>query len=84
MAADLLGLTSLPIVKMGSPDAYPVVARRADEGLHQVGLGQGGAQQPGALANYLFMGSDEGVERAAGLYSLVVETAKLNGLDPEA
>ncbi len=30
------------------------------------------------------MGSDEGVERAAGLYSLVVETAKLNGLDPEA
>jgi transposase len=33
--------------------------------------------------NYLFMGSDEGGERAASLYSLV-ETAKLNGLDPEA
>jgi hypothetical protein len=32
--------------------------------------------------NYLFMGSDEGGERAASLYSLV-ETAKLNGLDPE-
>jgi hypothetical protein len=33
--------------------------------------------------NYLFMGSDAGGERAAAMYSLV-ETAKLNGLDPEA
>ena len=33
--------------------------------------------------NYLFAGSDRGAERAAALYSLV-ETAKLNGLDPEA
>jgi hypothetical protein len=33
--------------------------------------------------NYLFMGSDTGGERAAAIYSLV-ETAKLNGLDPEA
>lgn len=33
--------------------------------------------------NYLFMGSDAGGERAASFYSLV-ETAKLNGLDPEA
>jgi transposase len=33
--------------------------------------------------NYLFMGSDAGGERAAGIYSLV-ETAKLNGLDPQA
>lgn len=33
--------------------------------------------------NYLFMGSDDGGERAASLYSLL-ETAKLNGLDPEA
>lgn len=32
--------------------------------------------------NYLFMGSDGGGERAASLYSLM-ETAKLNGLDPE-
>ncbi len=31
--------------------------------------------------NYLFIGSDAGGERAAALYSLV-ETAKLNGLDP--
>jgi len=32
--------------------------------------------------NYLFMGSNDGGERAASLYSLV-ETAKLNALDPE-
>ena len=32
--------------------------------------------------NYLFMGSNAGGERAAAFYSLV-ETAKLNGLDPE-
>ncbi|HWH73359.1 MAG TPA: IS66 family transposase [Methylibium sp.] len=34
-------------------------------------------------SNYLFMGSDEGGHRAASLYSLV-ETAKLNALDPQA
>ena len=33
--------------------------------------------------NYLFAGSDAGGERAAMLYTLI-ETAKLNGLDPEA
>jgi transposase len=33
--------------------------------------------------NYLFAGSDIGGQRAAAIYSLI-ETAKLNGLDPEA
>lgn len=33
--------------------------------------------------NYLFLGSDAGGERAAIIYTLA-ETAKLNGLDPEA
>ena len=33
--------------------------------------------------NYLFVGSDAGGERAAGIYSLV-QSAHLNGLDPEA
>jgi hypothetical protein len=33
--------------------------------------------------NFLFLGSDAGGERAAVLYS-VLESAKLNGLDPEA
>ena len=50
-----------------SPD--PAAAERA---LRGVALGRN---------NYLFMGSDAGGERAASLYSLV-ETAKLNGLDP--
>jgi transposase len=33
--------------------------------------------------NYLFLGSDVGGKRAAILYT-VLETAKLNGLDPQA
>jgi hypothetical protein len=33
--------------------------------------------------NFLFVGSDTGGDRAAILYTLI-ETAKLNGLDPEA
>lgn len=33
--------------------------------------------------NWLFAGSDSGAQRAAGMYTLI-ETAKLNGLDPEA
>jgi transposase len=33
--------------------------------------------------NYLFAGSDSGGNRAAAIYSLI-ETCKLNGLDPEA
>ena len=45
----------------------------AERALRGVSLGRG---------NYLFMGSDAGGQRAAAIYSLV-ETAKLNGLDPE-
>jgi transposase len=33
--------------------------------------------------NYLFAGSDQGGERAAAIYSLI-QTAKLNAMDPEA
>jgi hypothetical protein len=33
--------------------------------------------------NFLFLGSDAGGDRAAIIYT-VAETAKLNGLDPEA
>ncbi len=33
--------------------------------------------------NWLFAGSDHGGQRAAVLYSLI-QTAKMNGLDPEA
>ena len=47
--------------------------KAAERALRGVALGRG---------NYLFMGSDAGGQRAAAIYSLV-ETAKLNGLDPE-
>ena len=33
--------------------------------------------------NYLFVGSNDGGDRAAAIYTLI-GTAKLNGLDPEA
>jgi transposase len=33
--------------------------------------------------NFLFLGSDEGGRRAAIFYT-IIETAKLNGLDPQA
>jgi transposase len=46
----------------------------AERALRGVALGR---------SNFLFMGSDAGGERAAAMYSLV-ESAKLNGLDPEA
>jgi hypothetical protein len=46
----------------------------AERALRAVALGR---------KNYLFAGSDAGGERAAAIYSLT-ETAKLNGLDPEA
>ena len=36
-----------------------------------------------ARKNWLFAGSDKGGERAAAIYSLI-ETTKLNGIDPEA
>lgn len=45
----------------------------AERALRGVALGR---------SNYLFMGSDSGGERAAAMYSLV-ETVRLNGLDPE-
>ena len=50
------------------------VNKAAERALRGVGLGR---------KNYLFFGSDAGGERAAAIYSLV-ETAKLNELDPEA
>jgi len=46
----------------------------AERALRAVALGR---------KNYLFAGSDAGGDRAAAIYSLT-ETAKLNGLDPEA
>ncbi len=45
----------------------------AENGMRCIGIGR---------KNYLFSGSDAGGERAAAIYT-IVQTAKLNGLDPE-
>ena len=50
------------------------IDNNAERALRAVALGR---------KNYLFAGSDAGVERAAAIYSLI-GSAKLNGLDPEA
>ncbi len=47
---------------------------RAENSLRGIALGR---------RNWTFAGSDKGCERAAAIYSLI-ETAKLNGVDPEA
>ena len=41
------------------------------------------AASPIGRKNYLFAGSDAGGRRAAAMYSLI-ETAKLNGVNPQA
>jgi hypothetical protein len=45
--------------------------------------GQNGREIAMTRKNYLFAGSDSGGTRAAAMYTLI-ETAKMNGLDPEA
>ena len=56
------------------------------ETLHEQQRGRAGAALRGVAVgrrNWTFAGSDRGGERAAAVYTLV-ETAKLNGVDPQA
>ena len=65
---------------------WPALCRFVDDGTIEVDNNAAErAIRPIALGrkNWLFAGSDKGGERAAGILSLI-ETAKLNGLDPEA
>jgi transposase len=65
---------------------WPALTRYVDDGAIEIDNSAAERALRGVALgrnNYLFMGSDEGGERAASLYSLV-ETAKLNGLDPQA
>jgi transposase len=65
---------------------WPALIRYCDDGRLEIDNNAvERAIRPLALGrkNYLFAGSDAGGERAAAIYSLI-ETAKLNGLDPEA
>jgi IS66 C-terminal element len=50
---------------------------------HLARHGQNGREIAMTRKNYLFAGSDSGGIRAAAMYTLI-ETAKMNGLDPEA
>jgi transposase len=61
------------------------LARFIDDGRLQIDNNEAERAMRGVALgrkNYLFAGSDKGGERAAAIYSLV-ETAKLNGLNPE-
>jgi hypothetical protein len=65
---------------------WPALTRFLDDG--RLEIDNNAAERsirPLALGrkNYLFAGSDKGGERAAAIYSLI-ETAKLNDIDPEA
>ena len=66
---------------------WKALTRYVDDGRHgdrqQRGRTRAARRERWGASNYLFMGSDAGGERAAAFYSLV-ETAKLNGLDPQA
>jgi hypothetical protein len=65
---------------------WPALSRYVDDGHLEIGNNAAErAIRPLALGrkNWLFAGSDAGGERAAAVYTLI-ETARLNGLDPEA
>ncbi len=65
---------------------WEALARYADDGRFAIDNNVAGRLLRGiaiSRKNFLFVGSDKGGERAATLYTLI-ETVKLNGLDPEA
>ena len=65
---------------------WEALARYADDGRLAIDNNVAGRLMRGiaiSRKNFLFVGSDTGSERAATLYTLI-ETANLNGLDPEA
>ena len=65
---------------------WPAMVRYVDDGRIEIDNSAAERSLRGVAVgrrNYLFAGSDRGGERAAVLYTLI-ESAKLNGLDPEA
>lgn len=62
------------LTRYGEDGAIEIDNSAAERALRGVALGR---------KNYLFAGADSGGERAAAMYSLI-ETAKLNDIDPEA
>lgn len=84
--AKLSGKSDLAAAIRYGRSRWPALSRYIDDGrLEMTNNAAERAIRPLALGrkNFLFAGSDEGGERAAAIYTLV-ETAKMNGLDPEA
>lgn len=84
--AKLSGRSDLAGAIRYSLGRWPALSRYLDDG--RLAIDNNAAERairPLALGrkNWLFAGSDAGGDRAAALYSLI-ETAKLNGRDPEA
>ena len=78
--------SSLAVAIRYSLSRWPALCRFAHDGrLEMTNNAAERAIRPLALGrkNYLFAGSDSGGRRAAILYTLI-QTATLNGLDPEA
>lgn len=84
--AKLSGKSELAAAFRYGRSRWQALTRYVDDGrLEMTNNAAERAIRPLALGrkNYRFAGSDEGGIRAAAIYTLV-ETAKLNGLDPEA
>lgn len=84
--AKLSGKSELAAAFRYGRSRWQALTRYVDDGrLEMTNNAAERAIRPLALGrkNYMFAGSDEGGIRAAAIYTLV-ETAKLNGLDPEA
>ena len=84
--ASLSRKSTLAVAIRYSLSRWPALCRFAHDGrLEMTNNAAERAIRPLALGrkNYLFAGSDSGGRRAATLYSLI-QTAVLNGLDPEA
>jgi hypothetical protein len=86
MLPKLLGKSELAAAIRYAGNHWTPLCRYLDDGRLEIDNNAAERQiRPLALGrkNYLFADSDGGGERAAALYTLV-ETAKLNHLDPEA
>jgi transposase len=84
--AQLSGKSTLAGAIRYARSRWPALTRYLDDGRLEISNNAAErAIRPLAVGrkNWIFAGSDAGGHRAAALYSLI-ETAKLNGLDPEA
>jgi transposase len=84
--AKLSGKSDLAVALRYARRRWGALTRFVDDGRAEISNNAAErAIRPLAIGrkNYLFAGSDRGGERAAAIYTLI-ETAKLNGLDPQA